>query len=138
VTFQIPESRKTSVLFTSGGNILRRVAQIIQLNREDEAAYIRYHEQVWPAVLATIASCNITNYSIFLRNGLLFSYFEYNGDDYAADMRKMSECLDTQRWWSIMDPMQLPVVDALPGEKWSEMREVFHFDSSATKNRSNS
>jgi L-rhamnose mutarotase len=117
---------------------LRRVAQIIQLNREDEAAYIRYHEQVWPAVLATIASCNITNYSIFLRNGLLFSYFEYNGDDYAADMRKMSECLDTQRWWSIMDPMQLPMADALPGEKWSEMREVFHFDSSATKNRSNS
>lgn len=107
---------------------LRRVAQIIQLNPEDEAAYVRYHEQVWPTVLATITACNISNYSIFLRNGLLFSYFEYSGSDFTADMEKMSACVDTQRWWSIMDPMQSTMPDALPGEKWSDMREVFHFD----------
>ena len=107
---------------------LQRVAQIIQLNPKDEAEYIRYHEQVWPAVLATIAACNISNYSIFLRNGLLFSYFEYSGPDLTADMEKMSACVDTQRWWSIMDPMQSTMPDALPGEKWSNMREVFHFD----------
>lgn len=110
---------------------MRRVAQIIQLKREDEVAYIRYHERVWPAVLATIASCNITNYSIFLRNGLLFSYFEYHGMNYEEDMSKMSACPDTQRWWGIMDPMQTSMPDALPGDKWSEMREVFHFDAAA-------
>ena len=27
-----------------------------------------------------------------------------------------------------MDPMQFPMTDALPGEKWSPLREVFHFD----------
>ncbi len=107
---------------------LQRVAQIIRLNSKDEAAYIRYHEKVWPSVLATIAACNISNYSIFLRNGLLFSYFEYSGTELAADMKKMSACVDTQRWWSIMDPMQSTMPDALSGEKWSPMREVFHFD----------
>ncbi|MGA7159321.1 MAG: L-rhamnose mutarotase [Acidobacteriaceae bacterium] len=107
---------------------MRRVAQIIQLNAEDEAAYVRYHASVWPAVLATIAECNISNYSIFLRNGLLFSYFEYHGVDYEKDMAKMAACHDTQHWWTIMDPMQRPVKDASPGEKWSEMSEVFHFD----------
>ena len=107
---------------------MRRVAQIIQLKPEHEADYIRYHEQVWPAVLATIASCNISNYSIFLRNGLLFSYFEYHGLDYDEDMRKMAACADTQRWWSIMDPMQTILPDASPGEKWSELREVFHYE----------
>ncbi len=112
---------------------MRRVAQIIQLKREEEAAYIRYHEQVWPAVLATIASCNITNYSIFLRNGLLFSYYEYHGTNYEEDMSKMSACVDTQRWWNIMDPMQTILPDAMPGEKWSEMREVFHFDAPSAK-----
>lgn len=112
---------------------MRRVAQIIQLKPEHEAAYLRYHQQVWPAVLATIASCNITNYSIFLRNGLLFSYFEYHGLNYDEDMRKMSACADTQRWWAIMDPMQTVMPDALPGDKWSEMREVFHFDFAAVK-----
>ncbi len=107
---------------------MQRVAQVIQLNQNDEAAYIRYHEQVWPTVLATITACNISNYSIFLRNGLLFSYFEYSGSDLPADMEKMSACVDTQRWWSIMDPMQSTMPDALPGEKWSNMREVFHFN----------
>lgn len=107
---------------------MRRVAQIIQLKPQDEAAYIRHHQRVWPAVLATIAECNISNYSIFLRNGLLFSYFEYDGINYDEDMARMSACLDTQRWWSITDPMQAPMPDAKPGEKWSEIQEVFHFN----------
>ncbi|HEY5213169.1 MAG TPA: L-rhamnose mutarotase [Acidobacteriaceae bacterium] len=105
---------------------MRRIAQIIQLNPEDEAAYLRYHAQVWPEVLATIAACNIRNYSIFLRNGLLFAYFEYHGIDYTEDMRRMSACPDTQRWWAIMDPMQSSMADAEAGEKWSELNEVFH------------
>jgi L-rhamnose mutarotase len=83
---------------------------------------------VWPAVLRTIANCNIRNYSIFLRQGILFAYFEYHGADYSADMQKMAACPETQRWWSIMDPMQAPMADATPGEKWSVLREVFHFD----------
>jgi L-rhamnose mutarotase len=111
-----------------GVRSLRRFAQIMQLLPEHEAAYVRYHEQVWPAVLQTIADCNITNHSIFLRNGTLFSYFEYHGDDYAADVRKMAACPMTERWWRIMDPMQMPMDDAKPGEKWSQMQEVFHFD----------
>lgn len=110
---------------------MQRIGQIIQLNAEDEAEYVRYHKDVWPTVLATIADCNIRNYSIFLRNGLLFAYFEYHGEDYAADMRKMAACEETQRWWRIMDPMQRRLSDAAPGEKWSEMREVFHFDGPA-------
>jgi len=105
-----------------------RYAQCIRLRPEDEADYIRYHAAVWPAVLRTIADCNIRNYSIFLREGILFAYFEYHGSDFAADMQKMGACPETQRWWSIMDPMQAPMADAAPGEKWSPLQEVFHFD----------
>ncbi len=106
---------------------MRRYAQSIQLRAEDEAEYIRLHADVWPAVLSTIADCGIRNYSIFLRNGVLFAYFEYHGSDYEADMRKMAACPETQRWWTIMDPMQKPMDDALHGEKWSPLQEVFHF-----------
>ena len=112
---------------------MQRYAQIIQLRSEDEAEYIRYHAQVWPTVLQTIADCGIRNYSIFLRGGTLFAYFEYHGSDYAADMRKMAACKETQRWWSIMDVMQKPMSDAAEGEKWSELREVFHFDGPAVQ-----
>lgn len=107
---------------------MRRYAQIIQLRPEHEAEYVRYHAAVWPSVLKTIADCGIRNYSIFLRSGVLFAYFEYHGSDFAADMKKMAADPETQRWWSIMDPMQAPMSDALPGEKWSNLTEVFHFD----------
>jgi len=115
---------------------LQRYGQIIQLRPEDEQRYIEHHADVWPGVLATIADCNISNYSIFLRNGLLFGYFEYHGADFEADMKKMAACPETQRWWALMDPMQTPMPDALNGEKWSEMREVFHFDGPDAKAKS--
>ena len=83
-----------------------RYGQIIHFRPEHEAEYIRYHRQVWPSVLRTVADCNIRNYSIFLRNGLLFAYFEYHGHDYGADMQRMAACPHTQEWWTIMDPMQ--------------------------------
>jgi L-rhamnose mutarotase len=108
---------------------LQRVAQATRLLPEEEAEYIRYHQNVWPEVLRTIADCDIRNYSIFLRDGVLFAYFEYHGSDYAASMRKMAECPVTQRWWQIMNPMQAPMPDAAPGEQWSPMREVFHFNA---------
>jgi L-rhamnose mutarotase len=107
---------------------LQRIAQVTRLKPEDEAEYIRYHTEVWPAVLATIADCNIRNYSIFLREGVLFGYFEYHGEDLAADMRKMAQCPETQRWWTIMEPMQMPMPNAAPGEIWSNAKEVFHID----------
>ena len=107
---------------------MQRYAQIIRLRPEDEAEYIRYHAAVWPTVLATIARCHIRNYSIFLRGDMLTAYFEYHGTDYAADMALMAQDPETQRWWRVMDPMQQPVADALPGEKWSPLREVFHAD----------
>jgi L-rhamnose mutarotase len=110
---------------------LQRFAQAIRLSAEGEAEYIRYHQQVWPEVLQTIAACHIRNYSIFLRKGVLFAYFEYHGSDYEADMRSMAADPQTRRWWEITDPMQSPMADAEPGEKWSAMREVFHFDPPA-------
>jgi L-rhamnose mutarotase len=109
---------------------MQRYAQIIQLRPEHQSEYCRYHaaENAWPAVTATILACNIRNYSIFLRNGLLFGYFEYHGTDFDADMRKMAADPETQRWWSIMDPMQQLMPDAAPGDKWSMLEEVYHLD----------
>ena len=101
---------------------------IIRLRPEAEAAYREHHAAVWPTVLDTITKCNIRNYSIFLRDGLLFGYFEYIGQDYAADMRKMAADPETQRWWAIMEPMQEPLENRGEGEWWASMEEVFHHD----------
>jgi L-rhamnose mutarotase len=107
---------------------VRRYAQTIRLRAEDEAAYVGYHAAVWPSVLKTIAACGIRNYSIFLGGGVLFATFEYHGEDYDADMRAMAADPETQRWWSIMDPMQMPMDEAASNVKWMPLTEVFHVD----------
>jgi L-rhamnose mutarotase len=107
---------------------MQRYGMLIRLRPEAEAEYRRHHQTVWPEVLATIRACNIRNYSIFLRDGLLFGYFEYMGSDYRADIAKMAADPATQRWWAIMDPMQQPLDTAAQGEWWAPMQEVFHLD----------
>ena len=67
-----------------------RHGQLIGIRPEHLADYKRYHAKVWPEILAMITACNIRNYSIYLKDGLLFTYFEYVGSDYDADMAKMA------------------------------------------------
>jgi L-rhamnose mutarotase len=101
---------------------------VIGLKPEAEKRYKEYHAVVWPGVLDMIRQCNIRNYSIYLKDGMLYSYFEYYGTDFAADMAKMAADATTQEWWSIMEPMQSPLLTRKDGEWWATMEEVFHMD----------
>ena len=110
---------------------MQRYGSVIGLNAEKEAEYRRLHAAVWPEVAAMIRACHIQNYSIFLRrldDGrlYLFSYFEYTGEDYAADMAKMAADPKTQQWWAVCMPCQRPLKDRAEGEWWAGMEEVFH------------
>lgn len=109
---------------------MERIAQVIRLKPGAVAEYKRIHAEVWPGVLEMIKNCNITNYSIFLREpeNLLFSYFEYHGDDFAADMARMAADETTQRWWQITDPQQQPLDSVSGQEWWAPAAEVFHID----------
>jgi L-rhamnose mutarotase len=75
-----------------------------------------------------LSNSNITNFTIFLRDGLLFSYMEYVGDDFASDMAKISADPESQRWYEVTKPLQRPVATAADGEWWARMEEVFHSD----------
>jgi L-rhamnose mutarotase len=107
---------------------MQRVGQIIGVKPDQIEAYERIHAAVWPDVLEMIHAANIRNYSIFRHGNLLFAYFEYIGDDFAGDMRKMADDPKTREWWTHTDPMQEPVADRAPGEWWATMKEVFHTD----------
>lgn len=112
---------------------MKRYGMVIGAKAETLAEYTRLHAAVWPGVLAKIKECNIRNYSIYLRklsdgNHYLFSYFEYTGGDFAADMAKMAADPETQRWWAVCGPCQVPLPDRAEGEWWASMDEVFHVD----------
>lgn len=107
---------------------MERHGSVIKIKPEMLEEYKRYHSQVWPEVLYIIRKCNIRNYSIYHKDGYLFSYFEYHGKDFKADMEHMAADLKTQEWWAIMKPMQQPLKTRTEGEWWAEMEEVFHTD----------
>jgi L-rhamnose mutarotase len=113
------------------GRRVQRFGSVIALRPEKVEEYRRLHAKVWPGVLHRLRECNIHNYSIYLKevepgNTLLFSYFEYNGSDFARDADALAADPIIQSWWKITDPCQTPVPLRKPGEKWAGMEEVFH------------
>lgn len=109
---------------------MQRFGQVIKLHDDAVARYKELHASVWPEVLGMISACNLTNYTIFLREpeNLLFAYFEYVGEDFAADMAAMAADPVIQKWWSIAMPLQDPLPTRAEGEWWAETQEVFHLD----------
>lgn len=112
---------------------MKRYGSVIGVRAEKIEEYKRLHAAVWPGVLKMIAQCNIRNYSIYLRKmpdgkHYLFSYFEYVGSDFKADMARMAADAETQRWWAVCIPCQEAMADRAAGEWWAEMEEVFHQD----------
>ena len=107
---------------------MQRYGLVIRVKPDAIERYKHYHASVWPEVLETIHRCNIRNYSIFLKDDVLFGYYEYHGNDYQADMAKMAADPKTREWWTITDPMQRPLETRRKGEWWAAMEEVFHTD----------
>ena len=107
---------------------MKRFGQVIRIKPEKLAVYKRYHAKVWPEILRKITECNIRNYSIYHKDGLLFATYEYVGADQKADMDKMAADPKTKEWWAIVKPMQDPLETRAPGEWWADMEEVFHLD----------
>jgi L-rhamnose mutarotase len=110
---------------------VRRCHSITGLRPEKAEEYFNLHSSVWPEVLRTIELANIRNYSIAVKEIegklYLFSYYEYVGTDLEADMRKIAENPETQRWWRETDPCQLPLPDAAARDAiWADAREVFY------------
>ena len=106
----------------------QRYASVVGLKPEKEAEYRRLHAQVWPGVLEALRRANVRNYSIFLRDGVLFSYMEYTGADYASDMAALAQDETTRDWWRLTAPCQQPVPTAEESQWWAPAEEVFQLE----------
>ena len=76
-----------------------------------------------------IHKSHIRNYSIFLKDGILFSHFEYVGLDFNTDMAAIAD-ETTKEWWKLTDPMQEPLQNRKEGEWWSSMDLLYQMDRS--------
>jgi L-rhamnose mutarotase len=109
---------------------VQRIGQVIKLKPDSYEEYKRLHAAVWPEVLETINKANIRNYSIFYWDGFLFSYMEYAGRDFDADMASIADDPKTREWWTLTDPLQQPVQGtssgSVEGNWWTQMEMLFH------------
>jgi L-rhamnose mutarotase len=76
-------------------------------------------------VLDVIKDCNIRHYSINQRDGYLFSFHEYVGEDYEAGMAKMAVDPATQRWREFCERCREPLQTRVEGEWWAKVGESF-------------
>lgn len=107
---------------------MKRFGALIGLPRENYEVYKDAHDKIWPDLVKHMKSCNMQNYTIFFKDDMLFSYYEYTGTDHNEDMKKLAESEICKRWWEWMKPMQRPISTRKEGEWWAEMEEAFHMD----------
>ncbi|HLV35862.1 MAG TPA: L-rhamnose mutarotase [Spirillospora sp.] len=109
---------------------MRRFGQVIRVRPEAEAEYKKIHVKIWPVIEEAIREAGIRNYSIYLKDGMLFAYYEYHGpdDEFEARMAKLAQVSRESGWWDITEKMQQPLETRQPGEWWASMEEVFHQD----------
>ena len=101
---------------------------IARLRPEMKDEYLALHAAVWPEVEATIRRAGIRNFTIFAMGDVIVGYYEYVGDDHAADQALMAADEATQRWWARTAPCQLAfrAVSGVPN--WETLEEIWHLD----------
>lgn len=102
---------------------MKRYGRIVLIKPECLEYYKKLHVAPWPEVTRAITQCQITNFSIFQKEEYLFSYFEYLGEDFEADMKKLGEL--TKEWLLETDKCQCAIPAAKAGDLWTIMEEVF-------------
>ena len=105
---------------------MRRFADVIRVPKERYAEYVEKHDNIWPAIVEMMRQANIVNFTIFHRDGYLFKYYEYVGDDYEADMQTLADNEEHQQWLNFTAVCQKPVDSAKENEWWAPMDEIFH------------
>ena len=117
---------KISEVKMGSEKVTKRVGSLIKVKPEFEERYIILHKHTFPGVLDRIRKSNIRNYSIFLLDGILFSNYEYVGNDFDVDMKAIADPT-TKEWWKLTDPMQEPLLTRKEGEWWAEMEQLMCF-----------
>lgn len=107
---------------------ITRMGSVLKVKPEKLDYYKELHANPWPEINDMIKQCNLQNYSIYLKDDYLFTYFEYTGTDFEADMAKMARDPKTNEWWDECIPCLIPLETRKEGELWASMEEVYHLD----------
>lgn len=108
---------------------MKAYAQTLLLRDDPEKIemYKKYHQAVWPEVLADIRQGGINEMKIFLRGRRMFMYIETNDDyDPTNGLRRAGSSSPRSREWNeLMATLQERAPEADTSEWWAPMELVF-------------
>ena len=104
---------------------MQRFCLYARLKSDKVDEYATLHRNCWEEIRRIIKECNITHYSISLRGEDVYTYYEYVGEDYDADMKKMESYPIMWEWWSHTRPC---FVGHEEGKYYEDMSEVFFLE----------
>ncbi|MEN2738386.1 L-rhamnose mutarotase [Microbacterium sp. X-17] len=107
---------------------MQRMGHVIGIKPERLSEYRELHRNAWPEVLDGLASVGIRNYTIYVYEPamLLFSTWEYAGENLAADLERLLLLPRMQEWTDLCAPMQNALPTRSEGEWWQRLPEIFH------------
>ena len=106
---------------------VKRVGMVIRLKEDMIEEYKQLHQDDNEGVRDLLTKYNLKNFNIFLHklddgNYYEFGYYEYHGNNFEEDMKKLAAEPRNQAWLEICDPMQIPLEG---NEGWAEMERVY-------------
>lgn len=104
---------------------MQRHAIITKLKPDMVQHYIDLHNKIWPEVVAMGHSAGLRNYSIHRIGTYLFSYYEYVGNNYEADMA-WKDSQDIVKQWQAATAVCFDSVTE--EEKTISLQEIFYHE----------
>ena len=103
---------------------MKRIGIITKLKPGAAQEYKKIHDEIWDEVVKAAHDANMRNYTIFQFGDYLFSYYEYTGDDFDADMAKKNSLPISQKWQAATGAF----MDKIDDTSKIFPKEIWHFD----------
>jgi L-rhamnose mutarotase len=77
---------------------MKRIGTLMKLKPGAEEDYVKIHNEIWDEVVKAAHEANMRNYTVFRVNDYLFSYYEYIGENFDADMARKNALPVSPKW----------------------------------------
>lgn len=106
---------------------MKRVAEIIYIVEEQREAFLQGVLHPDQEMLKVQWLCGVRKQQYFALNDLLFMTFEYAGDHFAEDMKKMAAYLETRGFLVEKRRKEVPVEERTTTNWWAPVKRLGDF-----------
>ena len=103
---------------------MKRIANITKLKKGAAVDYKALHDNIWEEIVAAGHQYGLRNFTMFRHGNYIFSYYEYIGDDFEADMREKAKCKNQAEWQAACGEYKADI----EGQSVISLEEFWHND----------